>query len=333
MQRHKFGNTDLMVSPIGLGCYSMSGVYGPANDAESIATIHRALDLGVNFFDTSASYGKGHNHRLIGLALRGRRHEAVIHSKSGSPREGAPGGVRGGGDPHYLRQTCEQSLQNLGIETLDVFCMSRVDPNVPVEESVGAMAELVKEGKTRFISLSECSTASLRRGSAVHLLASLQMEYSLFSRDAETQGQIGACKELGITLMAYAVLGRGMLSAELPKLEGMAADDIRIRLPRFHHEHVERNLALRTALDAVARRKNATLAQLAIAWSMAQGARSGVFIVPIPGAKSRRHLEENVGAADVVLTAKNLAEIDRLAPPGASSGTRYPVEQMHRLNV
>src|SRR6516162_588540 len=278
MQRHKFGNTDLMVSPIGLGCYSMSGVYGPANDAESIATIHRALDLGVNFFDTSASYGKGHNHRLIGLALRGRRHEAVIHSKSSSPREGAPGGVRGGGDPHYLRQTCEQSLQNLGIETLDVFCMSRVDPNVPVEESVGAMAELVKEGKTRFISLSECSTASLRRGSAVHLLASLQMEYSLFSRDAETQGQIGACKEFGIALMAYAVLGRGMLSAEPPKLEGMAADDIRIRLPRFHGEHVERNLALRTALDAVARRKNATLAQLAIAWSMAQGARSGVFI-------------------------------------------------------
>lgn len=333
MQRRKFGNTDLMVSVIGLGCYGMSGVYGPADDAESIATIQRALDLGVNFFDTSASYGKGHNHRLIGQALRGRRHDAVIHSKSGSPREGPPGAVRGGGDPRYLRQTCEQSLQNLGIETLDVFCMSRVDPNVPVEESVGAMAELIKEGKTRFISLSECSAESLRRGSTVHPLASLQMEYSLFSRDAETQGQISTCKEFGMALMAYAVLGRGMLSAELPKLQGMAADDIRIRLPRFHDEHVERNLALRAALEALARRKNATLAQIAIAWPLAQGVRNGMFIVPIPGAKSRRHLEENVGAADIVLTADDLAEIDHLVPPGAASGTRYPAEQMHRLNV
>jgi len=333
MQRRKFGNTDLMVSVIGLGCYGMSGVYGPADDAESVATIQRALDLGVNFFDTSASYGKGHNHRLIGQALRGRRHEAVIHSKSGSPRDGAPGGVRGGGDPRYLRQTCEQSLRNLGIETLDVFCMSRVDPNVPVEESVSAMAELVREGKTRFISLSECSAESLRRGSAVHPLACLQMEYSLLSRDAEMQGQIGACRELGMALMAYAVLGRGMLSAELPKLDGMNADDIRIRLPRFHAEHVGRNLALCAALQALAHRNNATLAQLAIAWPMAQAARTGVFIVPIPGAKSRRHLDENVGAAAIVLTAEDLAEIDRLVPPGAASGTRYPAEQMHRLNV
>ncbi|HEX2710821.1 MAG TPA: aldo/keto reductase, partial [Candidatus Acidoferrales bacterium] len=181
MERRRFGNTDLMVSSIGLGCYGMSGAYGPANDAESIATIRRALDLGLNLLDTSASYGQGHNHRLIGEAIRGRRHEVVIHSKSGSPRGGSSGGMRGG-DPRYLRQTCEESLRNLGIETLDVFCMSRVDPTVTVEESVGGMAELVREGKTRFISLSECSAASLRRGSAVHPLASLQMEYSLFSR-------------------------------------------------------------------------------------------------------------------------------------------------------
>jgi aryl-alcohol dehydrogenase-like predicted oxidoreductase len=195
MERHRFANTDLTVSIIGLGCYGMSGAYGPADDAESIATIHRALDLGVNFLDTSASYGQGHNHRLIGEAIRGRRHDVVIHSKSGSPRDGGLDAVRGGGDPRYLRQTCEQSLKNLGIETLDVFCMSRVDPNVPVEESVGV----------------ECSAESLRRGSAVHPLASLQMEYSLFSRDAEEQGQINACKELGMAMMAYAVLGRGML--------------------------------------------------------------------------------------------------------------------------
>jgi len=234
MERRSFGNTDLTVSTIGLGCYGMSGAYGPADDAESIATIRCALDLGVNFLDTSASYGEGHNHRLIGKAIRGRRHDVVIHSKSGSPRDGSSDAVRGGGDPRYLRQTCEQSLQNLGIETLDVFCMSRVDPNVPIEESVGGMAQLVKEGKTRFISLSECSAHSLRRGSAVHPLASLQMEYSLFSRDAEEQGQIDACKELGVAMMGYAVLGRGMLSAQVPKVEELAADDIRARLPRFH---------------------------------------------------------------------------------------------------
>src|SRR6516162_10279861 len=171
MERRRFGNTDLTVSIIGLGCYGMSGAYGPADDAESIATIRCALDLGLNFLDTSASYGQGHNHRLIGEAIRGRRHDVVIHSKSGSPRDGSPDVVRGGGDPRYLRQTCEQSLKNLGIETLDVFCMSRVDPNVPVEESVQGMAELVREGKTRFISLSECSAESLKRGSAVHPLS------------------------------------------------------------------------------------------------------------------------------------------------------------------
>ena len=333
MQQRKFGNTDLMVSVIGLGCYGMSGVYGPADDAESIATIRRALDLGINFLDTSASYGQGHNHRLIGEAIRGRRQDVVIHSKSGSPRDGNPEGVRGGGDPRYLRTTLEDSLKNLGIERLDVFCMSRVDPHIPVEESVGAMAELIKEGKTRFISLSECSVESLRRGSAVHPLASLQMEYSLFSRDAETQGQLATCRDLAMALMAYGVVGRGMLSSAVPQLEQMTADDIRKRLPRFANENVAPNMQLRATLEALARKKNATLAQLAIAWTMAQGARSGTFIVPIPGAKSRKHLEENVGAAGIALNAEDLAEIDRIAPPGAAAGTRYPVGQMHRLNV
>ncbi len=333
MERHRFGNSDLTVSAIGLGCYGMSGAYGPADDAESIATIRDALDLGVNFLDTSASYGKGHNHRLIGEAIRGRRQDVVIHSKSGSPRDGGPDAVRGGGDPRYLRQTCEQSLKNLGIEALDVFCMSRVDPNVPIEDSVGGMAELVKEGKTRFISLSESSAESLKRGSAVHPVVSLQMEYSLFSRDAEEQGQIDACKELGMAMMAYAVLGRGMLSAQLPKVEEMAPDDIRAELPRFHSINLEKNLQVRSALEAIARRKNATLAQLSIAWPMAQGKRAGVLIIPVPGAKSRKHLEENVRATDIVLTAEDFVEIDRIVPPGAASGTRYPIGQMHRLNV
>src|ERR1700747_1355174 len=333
MERHRFANCERTVSAIGLGCYGMSGVYGPADDAESIATIRRALDLGVNFLDTSASYGKGHNHRLIGEAIRGRRHEVVIHSKSGSPRDGSLDAMRGGGDPRYLRQTCELSLKNLGIETLDVFCMSRVDPNVPIEESVGGMAELIKEGKTRFISLSECSAESLKRGSTVHPLVSLQMEYSLFSREVEEQGQIDACKKLGLALMAYAVLGRGMLSDQVLRAEELVADDVRRGLPPFQNVNIEKNLGLRSALETIARRKNATLAQLSIAWPMAQGKRAGVFIAPIPGAKSRKHIEENVRAADIVFTAEELAEIDRIVPPGAASGTRYPIGQMHRLNV
>src|SRR5437868_14610 len=275
MERQRFGSSDLTVSAIGLGCYGMSGVYGPVDDAESIATICRALDLGVNFLDTSASYGDGHNHRLIDKAIRGRRQDVVIHAKSGSTRDGSADAVRGGSDPRYLRQTCEQSLKNLGIETLDVFCMSRVDPNVPVEESVGGMAELVKEGKTRFISLSECSAQSLKRGSAVHPLVSLQMEYSLFSRDAEEQGQIDACKELGMAMMAYAVLGRGMLSAQVPKAEELAGDDIRQRLPRFQSANIEKNLGLCSALETIARSRNATLAQLSIAWPMTQGKSAG----------------------------------------------------------
>jgi aryl-alcohol dehydrogenase-like predicted oxidoreductase len=241
--------------------------------------------------------------------------------------------VRGGGDPRYLRHTCEESLKNLGIQTLDVFCMSRVDPNVPIEESVGGMAELVREGKTRVISLSECSAESLRRGSAVHPLASLQMGYSLFSRDAEEQGQIDACRELGMAMMAYAVLGRGMLGGKPPKPEEFTADNIRARLPRFDAASLERNLQLRSSLEVVARRKNATLAQLAIAWPMARGVRAGAFIVPIPGAKSRQHLEENVRAAKIVFTADDLAEIDHIVPSGAPAGTRYPAGQMHRLTL
>jgi aryl-alcohol dehydrogenase-like predicted oxidoreductase len=333
MTFNALGNTDLRVSKIGLGCYGMSGVYGPADDGESLATIRLAMELGINFIDTSASYGQGHNHRLIGEAIRGHRQDVVIHSKSGSPRDGGSDAVRGGGDPRYLRKTCEDSLRNLGIETLDVFCMSRVDPKVPIEESVGGMAELVEEGKTRYISLSECSADSLRLGSAVHPLASIQMEYSLFSRDAELQGQLDACRGLKIAMMAYAVLGRGMLTAEVPKLEGMSTDDIRKRLPRFHPGNVEINLELRAVLESIARRKSITLAQLAIAWTIAQGERADTLVVPIPGAKSRKHLRENAAAAALPLTADELDEIDRVAPADAAVGTRYPTAQMHRLNV
>jgi aryl-alcohol dehydrogenase-like predicted oxidoreductase len=329
--RVAFGGTGLSVSRMGLGCYGMSGVYGPADDAESIATIRRAIDLGVNLFDTSANYGKGHNHRLLREAIAGRRDEVVIHSKSGSPKEGD--GMRGGGDPLYLRRSCEESLRNLGTDRLDVFCMSRIDPNVPVEESVGAMAELVREGKTRFISLSECSADSFRRGARIHPLTSIQMEYSIFSRDAEDQGQIAACAEGGGALMAYAVLGRGLITSRAPKADALAEGDIRARLPRFAGDNYAGNAALRSKLEAFAKERNLTLAQLAIAWTMARGAALGATIIPIPGAKSRAHLEENLRAADVTLTPEDLAEIDSIAPAGAAAGTRYPQGQMRRLNI
>jgi aryl-alcohol dehydrogenase-like predicted oxidoreductase len=311
----------------------MSGVYGPAVDSESIVTIRRALDLGVNLIGTSSNYGKGHNHRLIREAIRGHRDEYVIHSKSGSPPEIEDGVEQGGGDPEYLRKTCEQNLMNLGIDTLDVFCMSRVDPNVPVEESVGAMVDLVTAGKTRFIALSEASADSIRRGNSIHPLASLQMEYSLLSRDAEAQGQIAACKQFGMALVAYGALGRGLLSAEAPTIASMAKGDIRAKLPRFQDENFAKNTRLRVALEAIARNKNITLPQLSIAWSLAQSELTGTFILPIPGAKSRKHLEENVKAAEVEFSSEELREIDALAPFGAAAGTRYPADKMLRVNI
>jgi aryl-alcohol dehydrogenase-like predicted oxidoreductase len=325
MEYRQFGTTEFKVSRIGLGCMSMSGLYGPADDNESIATLHRALDLGINFLDTSASYGNGHNHELINKAVKGRRERIVIHSKSGSPR-GADANNRSGSSPEYLTQNCEQSVKRLGIDCLDIFCMSRVDPNIPVEESVGAMARLVERGLTRAIGLSEASANSIRRARKIYPVASLQIEYSLWSRDPEA-GNIQACREFAMGFMAYSPLGRGFFAGAVRSPKDFAEGDNRTNHPRFQPGNIEKNLKLLADFEAMAREKNATPAQLALAWVMAQGPD----IIPIPSSKSRKHLEENLKALEIHLTEEELRRLDRLFPPGAAAGDR--ARDMERVNV
>jgi aryl-alcohol dehydrogenase-like predicted oxidoreductase len=326
MEYRNFGTTDLRVSPMGLGCMSMSGVYGPADDAESIATLHRAFDLGINFLDTSASYGNGHNHELIAKALKGRREKIVIHSKSGSPRAPDASGTRGGSTPDYLMKTCEESLKRLGVDVLDIFCMSRVDPKVPIEESVAGMARLVEQGKVRYIALSEASATSIRRAQNIHPIVSLQMEYSLWSRDPEG-GNIQACREFGMGFMAYSPLGRGFFAGAVHHLKDLIDGDSRRAHPRFQLGNIEHNLELLAQFEALAKAKSVTPAQLALAWLMTQGAD----IIPIPSSKTRRHLEENLKAIDIKLTEEDLARLDAIMPPGAAAGPR--ARDMDRVNI
>jgi aryl-alcohol dehydrogenase-like predicted oxidoreductase len=326
MEYRQFGTTEFKVSPIGVGCMSMSGAYGPADDAESIATLHRAFDLGINFLDTSASYGSGHNHELIAKALKGRRERIVIHSKSGSPRTPDASGNRSGSTPEYLTQNCEQSVKRLGVECLDVFCMSRVDPNIPVEESVGAMARLVEQGKTRYIGLSEASAKSIRRARKVHPIVSLQMEYSLWSRDPEG-GNIEACREFGMGFMAYSPLGRGFFAGAVHNVGDLTDGDGRKTHPRFNEQNLQHNLKLLAEFEQLAKDKSATPAQLALAWLMAQGKD----IIPIPSNKSRPHLEENLKAIEIKLSQEDLARLDKLFKPGAAAGPR--TRDMDRVNV
>jgi len=329
MQYRTFGTSGEQLSRIGLGCFGMSGAYGQADDAESIATIHRAIEQGVNLLDTSASYGRGHNHQVIGRAIADRRDKVFIHSKTGTIR--TPEGrsvAEGSGAPDRLRDVCETSLKNLGIETLDAFCMSRVDPTVPIEESVGAMAKLVEEGKLRFIGLSEASHETLRRAAKVHPLVSLQYEYSLWSRDPEG-GHMDACRDLGLALMAYAPLGYGFLTGSVSGPDALPDSDTRRKFPRFGAEHFAANRERVARIEALADDRAATPAQIALAWLLAQG--DNVF--PIPGCKSRRHLDENLAAVDIDLTPEDLATLDDIFPPGAASGTRYPAEGMKRVNL
>jgi len=326
MEYVQFGTTEFKVSRLALGCMSMSGAYGPADDNESIATLHEAFDLGINFIDTSASYGSGHNHELIAKALKGRRERIIIHSKSGSPRTPDAKGSRSGSTAEYLTQNCEQSVKRLGIDALDFFCMSRVDPDIPVEESVGAMARLVERGLTRYVGLSEASANSIRRARKVHPVASLQMEYSLWSRDPEG-GNIAACREFNMGFMAYSPLGRGFFAGAVHDTKEMSEGDGRSNHPRFQAENLQRNLKLLAQFEAIAKEKSATPAQLALAWLMAQGKD----IIPIPSNKTRKHLEENIKSTEIHLTKEDLVRLDSIFRPEAVAGPRS--RDMHRVNV
>jgi len=316
----------LTVPALGLGCMGMSEFYGPTDEAEAIATIHRSIELGITLLDTADMYGPFTNEELVGRAIRGRRAEVVLATKCGIVRDPERRTIRAlNGRPDYIRQACDASLRRLGVDHVDLYQLHRVDPNVPIEESVGAMAELVRAGKTRAIGLSEAGPNTLRRAAKVHPIASLQTEYSLLTRDAETE-VLPTCRELGVGFLAYSPLGRGLLTGRYRKRADFSPDDYRHYSPRFAEGAFERNVALVERAAELARRKGCTVAQLALAWLLAQGPE----VVPIPGTKSRRRLEENAGALGVTLSRAELAELEVLLPPGAAAGERYPEGMLPR---
>ena len=328
MKQRKLGRGGPLVSATGLGCMGMSEFYGNGDEAESIATIHRAVELGITFFDTADVYGPYTNEELVGRALSGHREHVVIATKFGILRSPEKPEFRGtSGKPHYVKASCEASLRRLGVSCIDLYYLHRVDPDTPIEETIGAMAALVKEGKVRYLGLSEANGETIRRAHATHPITALQSEYSLWTRDPEKE-VLPLCRELGIGFVPYSPLGRGFLTGKIQKPQDLAENDYRRTVPRFQGDNFDRNLELVKRVEEIAREKHCTPAQLALAWVLAQGND----IVPIPGTKRRKYLQENIGAVDVALTNEDLERIENAAPKDAFAGSRYPEAMMKLLN-
>lgn len=332
MHKRRLGRNGPEVPALGLGCMGMSISYGEPDDAESIATMHRAFELGCNLLVTSDAYGSGVNESLIAQAIKGRRDQVLIATKFGNLGLAARGGgdapTLSGGHPDYVPQACEASLKRLGVDVIDIYGLHRVDATVPIEDTVGAMKRLVEQGKVRYLALSEAGAQTIRRAHAVHPIAAVETEYSLWSRDVET-GILPACRELGIGFMAYAPLGRGFLTATIKSVDALIAKDRRREHPRFLPENINKNNELLTSLEAIASAHKAVPAQVALAWLLAQG----TDIVPIPGTKRRNYLEQNLAAAALQLSAAELAQLSAAFPSGVTAGTRYPEKQLKALGI